>query len=87
MLDNYLKELIPIVYTPVVGEGCQKYHYLYKRPIGMYISAFDHKGRFKEVLQNWPNKNVEIIVVTDGGRILGIGDLGIKFKSLHKINY
>lgn len=47
-----------------------------RQPLGMYFSAFRHKGRFYEVMRNWPSHNVQIIVVTDGGRILGLGDLG-----------
>ena len=49
---------------------------LCRQPLGMYFSAFRHKGRFYEIMQNWPSHNVQIIVVTDGGRILGLGDLG-----------
>lgn len=75
LLDN-LEELAPIVYTPTVGEACQKFDRIYRAPLGMYISAFQHRGRFKEVLHNWPSHNVQIIVVTDGSRILGLGDLG-----------
>lgn len=47
-----------------------------RQPLGMYFSAFRHKGRFYEIMRNWPSHNVQIIVVTDGGRILGLGDLG-----------
>ncbi|GAB4813553.1 hypothetical protein N2152v2_000599 [Parachlorella kessleri] len=75
LLDN-LEELAPIVYVPTVGEACQKFDRIYRAPLGMYISAFQHRGRFKEVLHNWPSHVVQIIVVTDGSRILGLGDLG-----------
>ncbi|GMH45204.1 hypothetical protein BSKO_13161 [Bryopsis sp. KO-2023] len=75
LMDN-LVELLPIVYTPTVGEGCMKYGRLYRSPLGMYFSAFEDRGHFREMLDNWPSDHVEIIVVTDGGRILGLGDLG-----------
>ena len=75
LMDN-LVELLPIVYTPTVGEGCTKFNRLFHQASGMYFSAFQHRGRFRELLDNWPSKEVDIIVVTDGGRILGLGDLG-----------
>jgi malate dehydrogenase (oxaloacetate-decarboxylating)(NADP+) len=74
-IDN-MKQITPLVYTPVVGEACQKWSDIYSQPEGMYISYLD-KGNIKSVLQNWPQKDVEITVLTDGSRILGLGDLGI----------
>ncbi len=68
------EEIMPLIYTPTVGLGCQLYGRIYRRARGMFISAAD-AGRVKKVLQNWPHK-AGLIVVTDGERILGLGDLG-----------
>jgi malate dehydrogenase (oxaloacetate-decarboxylating)(NADP+) len=66
---------LPIVYDPTIGEACLKFGHIYRQPRGMYLSMA-RSGKVKEVLQNWPQKDVRFICVTDGGRILGLGDLG-----------
>lgn len=66
---------LPIIYTPTVGEACLEWSHIYWRPEGLYVSA-RHRGRIAQVLRNWPRQEVGMIVVTDGGRILGLGDLG-----------
>jgi len=66
---------LPIVYDPTIGEACLKFGHLYRQPRGMYLSM-ERRGKVREVLRNWPARDVRFICVTDGGRILGLGDLG-----------
>ncbi|KAL5718402.1 malate dehydrogenase (decarboxylating) [Ranunculus cassubicifolius] len=77
VLINNIKEFAPIIYTPTVGLVCQNYCGLFRRPRGMYFSAKD-RGEMMSMIYNWPSKQVDMIVVTDGSRILGLGDLGVQ---------
>jgi malate dehydrogenase (oxaloacetate-decarboxylating)(NADP+) len=74
LMEN-LQEMTPVMYTPTVGYACQKFGHIYRKNRGMYISL-RHKGRIAQVLSNWPSDEVDIIVISDGSRILGLGDLG-----------
>ncbi len=72
---DYIQELLPIIYTPTVGEVCQQFSHIYRIDKGFYITPED-KGDISTLLDNWPEKDIRVIVVTDGSRILGLGDLG-----------
>lgn len=74
VIDN-LQELLPLIYTPTVGQACQEWSRRYLRPRGLYLTP-QQRGRIGEVLAAWPRHDIAVIVVTDGGRILGLGDLG-----------
>uniref|UniRef100_A0A7N0SZL0 Malic enzyme n=1 Tax=Kalanchoe fedtschenkoi TaxID=63787 RepID=A0A7N0SZL0_KALFE len=76
LIDN-IKSFAPIIYTPTVGLVCQNFSGLFRRPRGMYFSAKD-KGEMMSMVYNWPSQEVDMIVITDGSRILGLGDLGVQ---------
>ena len=74
-IRKHLKDFMPIIYTPTVGEAALHYGSIFRRPRGLYITA-DDRGRVEKVLRNWTDRNPRVIVATDGGRVLGLGDLG-----------
>jgi malate dehydrogenase (oxaloacetate-decarboxylating) len=76
LLSEHLVEMMPIIYTPVVGEACQAYSRIYRRPRGLYI-AYPQRDAIDAALANLGSQDISIVVVTDGERILGLGDLGI----------
>ncbi|KAB8258083.1 hypothetical protein BDV32DRAFT_126361 [Aspergillus pseudonomiae] len=76
LVTDHLRELTPLIYTPVVGEACQRWSEIYQQPEGMYLS-WEDRGNLAAVIANWPQPHVEITCITDGSRILGLGDLGI----------
>jgi malate dehydrogenase (oxaloacetate-decarboxylating)(NADP+) len=75
VITDHPDEMMPIIYTPTVGLACQQFGHIYRRPRGMYITAND-RGQIAHVMRNWPYRQARMIVVTDGERILGLGDLG-----------
>lgn len=76
LLQEHIEEMMPVVYTPVVGEACQKFSQIYRQPRGLYISI-DQQGKIESLLRNYPFTKPAVIVVTDGERILGLGDQGV----------
>ena len=76
LVNEHITEMMPIIYTPVVGAGCQYYSRIFRRPRGLYIS-YEDRDHMDTILAKCPYPNVEVIVVTDGERILGLGDLGV----------
>jgi malate dehydrogenase (oxaloacetate-decarboxylating) len=76
LVTEHLEEMLPVVYTPTVGEACRRFSEIYRRPRGLFLS-YDDRHRFREILRNRPNKDVDVLVVTDGQRILGLGDQGV----------
>lgn len=77
VLISNIEAFAPIIYTPTIGLVCQRYSGLYRRPRGMYFTARD-RGEMMSIVYNWPSSEVDMIVVTDGSRILGLGDLGVQ---------
>lgn len=76
LVTQHIRDIAPLIYTPTVGQACIEWSQNYVEPDGLYLSYAD-KGHVRSVLDNWPKHNVEITVVTDGSRILGLGDLGV----------
>ena len=75
VIVDHIEEVAPLIYTPTVGQACQEFATRYRRPRGMYFTEED-RGQMAAMVYNWPHKDVHVIVVTDGSRILGLGDLG-----------
>jgi malate dehydrogenase (oxaloacetate-decarboxylating)(NADP+) len=74
VMEN-IEEIMPLIYTPTVGQACKEFSHIYRHAQGLYITP-DDKGEIEKLMDNWPKKDIRVIVVTDGQRILGLGDLG-----------
>src|SRR6202050_1413410 len=76
LVCDHIEEMLPVLYTPTVGLACQRFREIYRRPRGLFI-AYPARDRIGEILRNRPRREVDVIVVTDGQRVLGLGDQGI----------
>lgn len=76
VIEKNLKEMMPLIYTPTVGQACKEFSHIFRKSDGLYIAS-KHRGHIREILDNWDQKDIRVIVVTDGERILGLGDLGV----------
>ncbi|HBM88779.1 MAG TPA: NAD-dependent malic enzyme, partial [Rhodobiaceae bacterium] len=74
-LIDHIEEIMPLIYTPTVGQACKEFAHIFRKPQGFYITPED-SGHISPMLDNWPEKDIRVIVITDGQRILGLGDLG-----------
>jgi len=76
VLSAHIEELMPIIYSPTVGQACREFGFIYRRPRGLFLTIHD-RGQVHEILKNWPEKGVKAVVATDGENIPGLGDMGV----------